>query len=82
MRRRVQRWGNSLAVRIPASVAEDCALVEGTSVEVRVEDGRVLLLPEPQGRRKYTLGELVSRISSKNRHPSVTSGRRVGREAW
>jgi antitoxin MazE len=82
MRRRVQRWGNSLAVRIPASIAEDCALVEGASVEVRVEDGRVLLVPEAQGRRKYTLEELVSRISKRNRHASVASGRRVGREAW
>jgi antitoxin MazE len=82
MRRQVQRWGNSLAVRIPASVAEDCALVEGSPVEVRVEDGRILLVPEPRARRKYTLGELVSRISRRNRQPSVASGRRVGREAW
>jgi antitoxin MazE len=82
MRRRVQRWGNSLAVRIPASVAEDCALVEGAAVDVRVEDGRVLLVPEVRGRRPYTLGELVSRISRTNRHPSVASGRRVGREVW
>ena len=82
MRRRVQRWGNSLAVRIPASVAEDCALAEGASVEVRVEEGRILLVPEARSRRVYTLEELVSTISRRNRHPSVTSGRRVGREAW
>lgn len=82
MRKRVQRWGNSLAVRIPTSVAEDCALEEGTAVDVRVEAGRVLLVPEASGRRKYTLGELVSRISSANRHRPVTSGRRVGLEVW
>lgn len=82
MRRRVQRWGNSLAVRLPASVAEDCALTEGTSVEVRVEEGRVLLVPEARGRRVYTLAELVAKISRRNRHRSVAIGRRVGREAW
>jgi antitoxin MazE len=82
MRRQVRRWGNSLAVRIPASVAEDCALVEGSPVEVRVEDGRILLVPEAQTRRRYTLEALVSQISRRNRHPPVASGRRVGREAW
>ncbi len=82
MRRRVQRWGNSLAVRIPAAVAADCELAEGVSVDVRVDHGRVILVPEPRARRRYTLDELVSGISPKNRHPSVGTGRRTGREAW
>lgn len=82
MRRRVQRWGNSLAVRIPASVAQDCALVEGAAVDVRVDGRRILLVPEARGKRTYTLGELVCKISRTNRHPPVASGRRVGREAW
>src|SRR4029453_10037638 len=29
-----ERWGNSLAVRIPADLAEACALTEGTELEV------------------------------------------------
>lgn len=82
MRRRIQRWGNSLAVRIPASIAEECALVEGAAVDVHADEGRIMLVPEARGRRAYTLEGLVAGISRRNRHPAVASGRRVGREAW
>lgn len=36
----VAKWGNSLAVRIPASVVEALELKEGDEIEIRIEDGR------------------------------------------
>ena len=81
MRRCVQRWGNSLAVRIPADVARSCALSEGTPLEVRQEAGTVILVPEGR-RRKYALGELVAKITKRNLPERPDFGPPVGREVW
>jgi len=82
MRRRVQRWGNSLAVRIPISVAQACELSEGTPVDVRPEGDRFVVVPERRRRRRYALATLVAQITRRNRPPVVDTGRRVGREVW
>jgi len=82
MRRRVQRWGNSLAVRIPTDVAKACDLREGTELEVRNEKGTVVLVPDRPRRRRYVLGDLVRRITTGNRHHAVEFGPRRGREVW
>lgn len=81
MRRRVQRWGNSLAVRIPVDVARACDLAEGTEVEIRSENGKVEITRE-QSRPKYALADLVRGITKKNKPAVVDSGRPVGREVW
>ncbi len=82
MRRRVQRWGNSLAVRIPTDVAKACDLLEGTELEVRNEKGTVVLVPDRPRKRQYALVDLVSRITRRNRHEAIDFGRPVGREIW
>ncbi len=82
MRRRVQRWGNSLAVRIPTDVAKACDLREGTELEVRNEKGTVVLVPDRPRRRRYVLADLVSRITRGNRHQPIESGPPRGREVW
>lgn len=82
MRRRVQRWGNSLAVRIPTDVAKACDLTEGTELEVRNEKGTVVLVPDRPRRRRYALAELVSRITRGNRHQPIEPGPPRGREVW
>lgn len=47
----LKRWGNSLAVRIPASVASEVALTEGQEVDLEVKDGEVLIRPHTAIRR-------------------------------
>jgi antitoxin MazE len=37
---RVSKWGNSLAVRLPAAVVESLALEEGDQIEIRILDRR------------------------------------------
>lgn len=76
----IQKWGNSLALRIPRSVASDTCLESGSVVSLTVQDGRVIV--EPVAQKKYTLGGLLKGVSKKNIHPSVETGRAVGREAW
>jgi antitoxin MazE len=82
MRRRVQRWGNSLAVRLPADVARACALREGSPVEVQHDGDAVRIVPVGPRPRRYRLGDLVQRISPKNRHKATDWGPAVGGEAW
>jgi len=82
MRRRVQRWGNSLAVRLPADVARACDLAEGAELDVRHEGGSIVLVLERPRRARYTLRQLVARITPRNRPERVDFGRRAGREIW
>jgi antitoxin MazE len=83
MRRKIQRWGNSLAVRLPAGVIAECGVAEGSEVKVRAQGGTILLVPQRRQRhRKYRLEDLVRRITPRNRPALVDWGRRVGREIW
>lgn len=82
MRRNVQRWGNSLAVRIPASVAEECGLSPGTPIDVKIDAGRVVLVPCHPAPRKHDLRRLVAKITPRNRPAVVEIGKRAGREVW
>jgi antitoxin MazE len=80
MRAKIQKWGNSLGVRLPKVLADDVRLAEGSMVELLVDRGRVLLDPVVEPR--YSLDELVAGITSKNRHKSVDWGRPQGGEVW
>ena len=76
----IAKWGNSLAVRLPRGIVRDAGLSEGDSVVLDVtRDGGVLLRP---GRPKYSLQELVSGITAKNRHSETDWGKPAGKEVW
>jgi len=77
---KVQKWGNSLAVRIPRSVAQDTHLSSGNSVDVAVQDGRIVIAPAR--RPRFRLDELLKGVTTQNRHHESDSGIAVGREAW
>ncbi|MGE3405104.1 MAG: AbrB/MazE/SpoVT family DNA-binding domain-containing protein [Vicinamibacterales bacterium] len=79
MTTQLARWGNSLAFRLPKSVAMETKLAEGDSVEVSVKDGAIVLTPVA---RRLTIEELVKGITPENRHPEVDWGPPVGREEW
>ena len=80
MRAKVKKWGNSAAVRIPASVMQATRLDLDEVVDVREESGRIVI--EPVRQKAYDLGELLKAITSKNQHESVDFGPAVGKEAW
>jgi len=76
----VKKWGNSAAVRIPASVLAEAGMELDQSVEVRQERGRIVI--EPVRRERFTLRELLKRIRPDNLHEPVETGGPVGREIW
>ena len=77
---RVQKWGNSLAVRIPKPLAEDAEVKEGTVLNLAVSEGRVVATPVEK--RKQSLKQLLAKITRKNLHAEIDSGPSVGREIW
>ena len=76
----VKKWGNSAAVRIPASVLEAAHLRLDQPIDVREEDGRVVI--EPLRPVHYDIDALVAGITEENRHDTVDMGPQVGQEAW
>jgi antitoxin MazE len=80
MKTAVQQWGNSLALRIPKSFAQQANVKKGSPVTLSLEKGRLIVAPVK--RRKYSLEDLVSGITPGNRHPEVDWGPPRGREVW
>ena len=80
MRTRIQKWGNSLAVRIPRPFAEDVHFSENLPVDVTVRNGKLVVAPitEPE----LLLSQLVAGITPRNRHGETSIGGPVGNEAW
>ena len=77
MRTKVQKWGNSLAVRIPKPFAEGAGLRPSSEVDVSLKKGVVRLSPIRPG---WTLRQLLSAVSKKNLHGEVDLGPALGRE--
>jgi len=80
VKRRIQKWGNSLALRIPRSFAEEAGLEKETPVEMALTDGRLVITPlaEPE----VTLEQLLAGVTPENLHQEVDAGAATGNEAW
>lgn len=73
------KWGNSLAVRIPAAYAKEIGAAENGKAELSVEDGRLVLTPVRDIPR-FDLNALVAQITDENRHQEIGTGPAVGDE--
>lgn len=80
MRAKVKKWGNSAAVRIPASVMRATRLDLDEAVEVREDAGRIVI--EPVRQKTYDLDKLLKGITSKNQHEAIDFGPAAGKEVW
>jgi antitoxin MazE len=77
---KIQRWGNSLGLRIPRAFAVEAGVDAGAEVALSVRDGNLIV--RPTRRAKYRLDDLVRKITAKNLHREVDTGTPVGREVW
>ena len=80
MKTKVVKWGNSLGLRIPKSFAEEVKVTEGSTVDLSMEDGRLVIRLATQ--LEYSLEELLGGITETNLHSEVESGEPVGGEEW
>ena len=80
MQTKIQKWGNSLAVRIPKAFVREAHVAYGTPVDLSVDDGKIVIDPHVQP--EYSLADLLKGITKKNIHAEVETGDVVGREVW
>jgi len=80
MKTRVKKWGNSLALRIPKSLAVEVGLEDSSPVELSLMDGRLVITPvvEPE----LSLATLLAQVTEENLHGEVDTGPAVGGEVW
>ena len=80
MRTRIQKWGNSLALRIPKPFAEEARIRENAAVDLSVRSGKLVVVPLPE--QEFSLDQLVAQITPRNRHDETETGGSVGSEVW
>jgi len=80
MQTRIQKWGNSLGLRIPKAFAEEAGVAAGSEVVLAIIEGGLIVRPvHPE---RVALDELLRRVTDDNRPDEIDAGGPVGREAW
>jgi antitoxin MazE len=79
MKTQVKKWGNNLAVRIPKHIVREAGLAYNTAVEMKVEEGKLVIqrIEEPA-----SLEALLAKVTVENLHTALDTGDAVGNEAW
>ncbi len=77
-----QKWGNSLALRVPKAFADEIGASDGKAADMTVSNGKLVIEISRRRKRRYTLDELVAGITPDNRHGESDWGPAVGNEAW
>ena len=80
MKTRVQKWGNSLALRIPKSFAAEAQLREDTPVELSLIKGKLVV--QPLAEEPLTLDDLLRSVTDQNLHGEWDTGPAAGKEVW
>lgn len=80
MKVQIQKWGNSLALRIPKSFAVESKIEQGSTVEVSLESGKIIVFPVTE--QEFSLDELLAKVTPENLHGEIDTGASVGKEAW
>lgn len=75
---KIQKWGNSLGVRIPKSVIEKANLGENSEVDIESKNGTIVIFP---AKKEYSLTALLDQITKSNLH-SEDNFKVEGNEVW
>ena len=78
LRATVGKWGNSAAVRIPATLLAQANLTDKQAIDLVLSDGKITL--EPVIKQEFNLEDLLAQITPGNLHSEVEFGNPVGRE--
>lgn len=80
METRVQKWGNSLALRIPKPLAIQVGLEVNSTVRMSLRGDELVIAPMPPPRLK--LDDLLAQVTEHNLHGEVDTGPAAGHEEW
>lgn len=76
----VQKWGNSLALRIPMAYAKETGICDGSSVDLSLQAGSLVIKPVVQ--LAISLDDLLRDVTVDNLHKASDTGSPVGQEIW
>jgi antitoxin MazE len=82
MQTTLRKWGNSVGLRIPSGLLAELNLSENSTVDLKVEDGRLIVAPKQKRNWKYSLDQLLAEVSEANIHRETDWGVPVGDEVW
>jgi len=80
MKTKVQKWGNSLALRIPKSFASEVGIKNDSQVEMSLVSGKLVVTP--MNKKKFNLKKLLAQVTKDNLHCEIDTGVAMGNEAW
>ena len=73
----VQKWGNSLGLRIPSLWAKDNNIKNGSKIEIIAEKGKMIILPQ-----KKSLEDFMNLVTDQNLQSEINTFEAVGKEEW
>ncbi len=76
----IQKWGNSLAIRIPKSFAKQIKVSQGSFVDLLTFEGKVIA--KPLDEIEYSLEQLLVDVTEQNLHTEIDTGNAIGKEVW
>jgi antitoxin MazE len=76
----LHRWGNSVGLRVPKPMLEQFGLKAASEVELKIEDGRLVI--EPHRSKRLTLKDVLVGFTPDNQPGEVDWGPPVGKEVW
>ena len=80
MQTKIQKWGNSLALRIPKSFALNVNIKQNELVDLSIDKGMILIKPIVP--KEYSLEKLLEGVSENNLHSEFDTGTPTGKEIW
>jgi antitoxin MazE len=80
MKTHIKKWGNSLALRLPKSFADEIGLQKESSVELSLTNGKLVVTPVIKP--KQTLKRLLDGVTPENIHHEIDTGHPTGNETW
>ena len=80
MKTHVQKWGNSLAVRIPKSFAAEMGVGNKAPVEMSLEESALIIKPDRE--RVWDLDALLADVTDENIHSELETKEPAGEESW
>jgi antitoxin MazE len=76
----LQKWGNSLAIRIPKTFAKETAIDQGSFLDLSLVDGKLVATPITE--TEYSLEALLAEVTEENIHTEIDTGEPAGKEIW
>ena len=74
----LNKWGNSVGLRMPNSILQELGIKPGHQVSIKVESGKAII--EPVRTKEQNLMALLDLITKENLHGEISTGVAVGKE--